>query len=217
MKHERLRLLAHGPDGTRWEAPILRIEGLCLRFEEPALTDPIALALEGEHRAAIVDEAMLVLAHAVIRIASRDETGVSADLLAIGIDGELAQELGRRLGLPPPLPPRLLSEPPMVVDDLVEEAAIAEKRQLVVERKGVVIGIDLGTTNTCASYVVDGQPRVIPGRTGTSTIPSMITFELDGAFHIGQRAADRHVLHPSRTVYGSKRQIGRASCRERVS
>jgi molecular chaperone DnaK len=80
---------------------------------------------------------------------------------------------------------------------------------LAVRRSGVIIGIDLGTTNTCAAYVVDGQPKIIPGRTGTSTIPSMITFDADGTFHVGQRAADRHVLQPLRTVYGSKRLIGR--------
>ena len=74
---------------------------------------------------------------------------------------------------------------------------------------GKVIGIDLGTTNTCASYVEDGRPKIIPGRTGSNTIPSMITFDPDGSFHVGQRAADRHILYPLRTVYGSKRLVGR--------
>ena len=73
----------------------------------------------------------------------------------------------------------------------------------------MIIGIDLGTTNTCASHVVGGRPKVIPGRTGTATIPSMITFDPDGSFHVGQRAADRQILQPTRTVYGTKRLLGR--------
>ena len=80
---------------------------------------------------------------------------------------------------------------------------------LPVRRTGVIIGIDLGTTNTCAGYVVDGRPVIIPGRTGTSTIPSMITFDPDGTSYVGQRAADRQILYPLRTVYGSKRLLGR--------
>jgi molecular chaperone DnaK len=80
---------------------------------------------------------------------------------------------------------------------------------LAVKRTGVIIGIDLGTTNTCASYVLDGRPRIIQSRTGNNTIPSMITFDPDGTPHVGQRAADRQILYPMRTVYGSKRLIGR--------
>src|SRR4029079_4737296 len=91
----------------------------------------------------------------------------------------------------------------------VEDAVAPQIEPLNVPRSTVIIGIDLGTTNTAASFVVDGRPEIIPGRTGTNTIPSMITFDPDGTFHVGQRAADRQVLHPLRTVYGSKRLIGR--------
>jgi molecular chaperone DnaK len=74
---------------------------------------------------------------------------------------------------------------------------------------GITIGIDLGTTNTCAAYSINGKVQIIPGRTGTNTIPSMITFDPDGRWHVGQRAADRQILYPLRTVYGSKRLVGR--------
>jgi molecular chaperone DnaK len=145
----------------------------------------------------------------VLRLVTHEGNVARAILVSLGIDEELVASLARRLGSPPPLPTRPRSEVPTAADDLVEEAAQAETEQLRVQRTGVLIGIDLGTTNTCASYVVEGQPRVIPGRTGTSTIPSMITFDRDGSFHVGRRAADRHVLNPSRTVYGSKRLVGR--------
>jgi molecular chaperone DnaK len=86
----------------------------------------------------------------------------------------------------------------------------AELEQLTVKKPGVIIGIDLGTTYTCACYVDDGRPRIIPSRTGTTTIPSMITFDPDGSWYVGQRAADRQIMYPMRTVYGSKRLVGRS-------
>jgi molecular chaperone DnaK len=108
----------------------------------------------------------------------------------------------------PPLPPQTRPASPSRPEPEIEELAPAIE-PLSVRRTGVIIGIDLGTTNTCASYVVDGRPQIIPSRTGTNTIPSMITFEPDGTFHVGQRASDRQILHPLRTVYGSKRLLGR--------
>ncbi len=113
---------------------------------------------------------------------------------------------GAHEGTPPPL---RLDRRPAAPSASEENEVAVEIEQLPVRRTGVVIGIDLGTTNTCASYVVDGHPKIIPGRTGTNTIPSMITFDPDGTFHIGQRAADRQVMYPMRTIYGSKRLLGR--------
>lgn len=115
---------------------------------------------------------------------------------------------------PPPLPPVTSAAPVPAVPSAPPTSADGDEiapqvEPLAVRRTGVIIGIDLGTTNTCAAYVVDGRPQIIPGRTGTSTIPSMITFEPDGTFHVGQRAADRQILYPLRTVYGSKRLVGR--------
>ncbi|MBI4702160.1 MAG: Hsp70 family protein [Deltaproteobacteria bacterium] len=71
------------------------------------------------------------------------------------------------------------------------------------------IGIDLGTSNTCASAVIDGEPQVIPTRYGTKTIPSVLTLGGDGKILVGTAAARRMVLYPTHTVYGSKRLIGR--------
>lgn len=74
---------------------------------------------------------------------------------------------------------------------------------------GRAIGIDLGTSNTCASVVEGGKPRVIPTRWGTSTVPSVLAI-IDGQVRVGPSAKKRLVLNPSETVYGSKRLVGRA-------
>jgi molecular chaperone DnaK len=154
--------------------------------------------------------------------------GMGIAFLALGVEGSLVQRLaettrepapapreepapaqGPRRG-PPPLRPERAAPPPLDARAEPEDDAFAPQVEpLAVRRTGVIIGIDLGTTNTCASYVADGRPKIIPGRTGTNTIPSMVTFDPDGTAHVGQRAADRHVLYPLRTVYGSKRLVGR--------
>lgn len=118
---------------------------------------------------------------------------------------------------PPPLPGGAVKPPPMPVRSRaasLEHAPLVEV--LSTKVPGVVIGIDLGTTNTCASIVIDGKPVIIPGRNGATTIPSIVHFDEDGEAHVGERAASRHVLDPMRTVYGSKRLIGR-TYRERLA
>lgn len=207
MSRAAVRLVAHVSSEEPWEASLARIDGHVLVLETEGA--PPVLGAELAFDLYEVETGVEPIGSGVLRLVTHEEGVARAILVSLGIDEELVASLARRLGAPPPLPTRPRSEVPMAADDLVEEAAQTETEQLRVQRAGVVIGIDLGTTNTCASYVVDGQPRVIPGRTGTSTIPSMITFDRDGSFHVGQRAADRHVLNPSRTVYGSKRLVGR--------
>ena len=181
-----------------------------------------------ELRVDLRDDSGVSVAIGLVRVISADpERGMEVAFITLGIDAELRRSLEAappRLsdappakmpplpgvkGGPPPL--RLDRAPkrgPRALDDDDEVAPLIEP--LAMRRTGHVIGIDLGTTNTCASYVTsDGRAQIIPGRTGTSTIPSMITFDPDGTFHVGQRAADRQVLHPTRTVYGTKRLLGR--------
>ena len=74
---------------------------------------------------------------------------------------------------------------------------------------GPVIGIDLGTTYTCAAIVENGTPKVIRSRLGYNTIPSMLTFDPEGVPIAGQLAERRLMLDPEQVVYGSKRIIGR--------
>lgn len=72
-----------------------------------------------------------------------------------------------------------------------------------------VIGIDLGTTNSCASVVMDGKPRIIPSRKGYRTIPSIVAYDKKGRLLVGHAAKDQMELNPKNTIYGSKRLIGR--------
>ena len=75
---------------------------------------------------------------------------------------------------------------------------------------GKVIGIDLGTTNSCVAIMEDGQPKVIPNKGGYKTTPSMVAFEEDGGRRlIGHLAKRQMVTNPKNTVYGTKRLIGR--------
>lgn len=71
-----------------------------------------------------------------------------------------------------------------------------------------VIGIDLGTTNTCAGYADGRIPRVIPTEGGHNLLPSVVGF-VRGRCLIGQPAKEQLLINPADTVYGSKRLIGR--------
>jgi len=71
------------------------------------------------------------------------------------------------------------------------------------------IGIDLGTSNTCAAVDEEGKCRMILSAKGDRKIPSMLSLLDDGSLAVGSAAAKRAVLHPERTVYGSKRLLGR--------
>lgn len=72
------------------------------------------------------------------------------------------------------------------------------------------IGIDLGTTYSCAAIVEGNQPRVIRSRLGYTTIPSIVTFDEKGETVVGQAAERRMILQPEEAIYGSKRLLGRA-------
>ncbi|MFQ5580741.1 MAG: Fe-S protein assembly chaperone HscA [Nitrospiria bacterium] len=75
-----------------------------------------------------------------------------------------------------------------------------------------VVGIDLGTTNSLVAYMDGGQPRVIPGLSGASAVPSIVSFDPDGAadhVSIGD-AAKKHLIDGSdRTIYSVKRLMGK--------
>ncbi|NMB74820.1 MAG: TIGR02266 family protein [Myxococcales bacterium] len=72
-----------------------------------------------------------------------------------------------------------------------------------------VIGIDLGTTYSCAAVVKDGMPQVIPSRKGYRTMPSIVAYDERGRLLVGYDAKAQMELNPRNTVYGSKRLIGR--------
>ncbi len=72
-----------------------------------------------------------------------------------------------------------------------------------------VLGIDLGTSNSCVSVVVDGKPLVIPDKNGTLIHPSIVHFRKDGSVNVGKDAKRMMIQESERTVYCSKRLIGR--------
>src|SRR5690625_3869803 len=72
-----------------------------------------------------------------------------------------------------------------------------------------VIGIDLGTTNSCVAVMEGGKPRVIENSEGDRTTPSVVAFVEDGEILVGQSAKRQAVTNPQNTVFASKRLIGR--------
>ena len=71
-----------------------------------------------------------------------------------------------------------------------------------------VIGIDLGTTNSCVAIMDGSQPRVIENAEGARTTPSIVAFS-DSEKLVGQPAKRQAVTNPTNTVFGVKRLIGR--------
>ncbi|MDH5466288.1 MAG: molecular chaperone DnaK [Candidatus Aminicenantes bacterium] len=74
---------------------------------------------------------------------------------------------------------------------------------------GVVIGIDLGTTNSCVAYLEAGKPKVIPNLEGQRTTPSVVSLTSSGETLIGSLALRQAVTNPENTVLAIKRLIGK--------
>ena len=72
-----------------------------------------------------------------------------------------------------------------------------------------VIGIDLGTTNTCVTILEGGQPKILENAEGGRTTPSMVAFSADGKRLVGQAAKRQMVTNPENTLFAIKRLIGR--------
>jgi molecular chaperone DnaK len=74
---------------------------------------------------------------------------------------------------------------------------------------GKIIGIDLGTTNSCVAIMEGGKPKVIENSEGDRTTPSIVAFTKDGEVLVGQSAKRQAVTNPANTVAAVKRLIGR--------
>jgi molecular chaperone DnaK len=74
---------------------------------------------------------------------------------------------------------------------------------------GKIIGIDLGTTNSCVAVMENGKTKVIENAEGTRTTPSIIAYMEDGEVLVGAAAKRQAVTNPKNTLYGVKRLIGR--------
>ncbi len=109
---------------------------------------------------------------------------------------------------PTPVPPKLPTKP---------KAIRARERGIPLfygseedlPDSGPIIGIDLGTTNSCCAIVENNKPRVIQSRFGYNTIPSIVAYDERGNLLIGHPAKSQMMLNPHNTVYGSKRLVGR--------
>ena len=71
-----------------------------------------------------------------------------------------------------------------------------------------VIGIDLGTTNSCVSVVENGAPVIIPASSGGQTTPSVVAFTKNGERLVGEKARRQAVTNPERTISSVKRHMG---------
>jgi Fe-S protein assembly chaperone HscA len=76
---------------------------------------------------------------------------------------------------------------------------------------GLIVGIDLGTTNSLVAYVdaQTGQPKCIPGPSGSTLCPSIVSLDADGSIIVGEPARRRLLTQPERSIYSVKRLMGR--------
>ena len=76
---------------------------------------------------------------------------------------------------------------------------------------GRIVGIDLGTTNSLVAYVdaQTGEPRCIPGPSGSTLCPSIVSIDVDGSIIVGEPARRRLLTQPERSIYSVKRLMGR--------
>ncbi len=76
-------------------------------------------------------------------------------------------------------------------------------------KKSKVIGIDLGTTNSCVAVMEGSEPKIITNQEGNRTTPSVVAFTKDGEVLVGQAAKRQAITNPENTIYSVKRFMGR--------
>jgi molecular chaperone DnaK len=81
---------------------------------------------------------------------------------------------------------------------------------------GKIIGIDLGTTNSCVAVMENGKPKVIENSEGARTTPSIVAYTEDGEILMGASAKRQAVTNPKNTLFAVKRLIGRRFNEEMV-
>jgi molecular chaperone DnaK len=74
---------------------------------------------------------------------------------------------------------------------------------------GKIIGIDLGTTNSCVAVMENGSYKIVPNAEGHNTTPSIVGFATNGEILVGQVAKRQAVTNPTKTLFGVKRLVGR--------
>ncbi len=74
---------------------------------------------------------------------------------------------------------------------------------------GKIIGIDLGTTNSCVAVIEGGEPIIIPNAEGNRTTPSVVAFTKDGERLVGETAKRQSITNPDKTIMSIKREMGK--------
>jgi len=88
--------------------------------------------------------------------------------------------------------------------------SIKEGKLAETENDELIIGIDLGTTNSLVAYANDNVPRVIKHQNQSSLVPSIIYFNPEGEIKVGAEAREKLITNPSRTIYSAKRLMGKS-------
>ncbi|MFL5318978.1 MAG: TIGR02266 family protein [Myxococcaceae bacterium] len=125
---------------------------------------------------------------------------------------------GPEVGTPAAAPPTLSGPPTLGAPPKVTAVPAAaplsappfEEPKEEPKKTGPIIGIDLGTTNSCAAFVQNGKPKVLMSREGYNTVPSIIALNARGKMVVGHPAKGQMLTNPRQTVYGAKRLVGRA-------
>jgi molecular chaperone DnaK len=123
----------------------------------------------------------------------------------------------------PPRPRSAVAPPPPRGDAAAtSEPAASPAPRAPRARSNRIVGIDLGTTNSCVAVAEDGKARVLASRQGYTTIPSIVAYDAQGRLLVGHPAKKQMIINPRNTVYGSKRLVGRPfasptvqACRDR--
>lgn len=105
---------------------------------------------------------------------------------------------------PPPTPP-----PPPVQEDVPVSEHLVRAVGDLGPKGEAIIGIDLGTTYSCAAIVENGEARVLATRRGKPTIASVVFYDQSGRTFVGETAVKKGEVEPQRMVIGSKRLMGR--------
>jgi molecular chaperone DnaK len=113
---------------------------------------------------------------------------------------------------PAPAAPPVAGQAPVVsaTGPAVPNAPPFEPPKEEPKREGPILGIDLGTTNSCAAYVRSSKPAVLQSREGYNTVPSILALNTRGKMVVGHPAKGQMLTNPRQTVYGAKRLVGRA-------
>ncbi|MFL5359178.1 TIGR02266 family protein [Archangium sp.] len=119
----------------------------------------------------------------------------------------VAQAAAAPVLAPPAAKPAVLPPEPKSVPWQVKTVFLSPPNHI--EGKGPVIGIDLGTSNSCVAVVTNNKPTVLRSREGYNTIPSVVSLSTQGKLLVSHRAKSQVLLRPEQTIYGAKRLVGR--------